>query len=773
MTRIVSMLFPLVLLVGNVARAAELRVPGDFPDVVQAVSASIEGDTIVIGDGEYVGVLRIPHSLIIRGAGSGRTALTIDGALAEVLIAEGISDLDVSGVTFRHTGKPGDELVEMVTISGGSARFADCVFENGWGSTLNVNGGAQVVAERCVMRDCKGYGGFVEDENSKLQLIDCAMLANRSGAGVGDGAELTMERVKISGSTDNGLFLYRIGARLTAIDSEISGSGYNGLLVWEPAQLTLRGCTLADNAQAGCVLFGGPEARIEGCTISENKGPGLTVDTAGTQVFMKDTHCDDNAMQGATIQTGAMLQAEGCTFSNNGGAGLLGNHWDTTLELMRCAFTKNKGDGARIALRAEAVFADTRFEENGANGLYWRDALTKVDEAGSVFAGNASEGVTHEDGYREDVSLQVVPADIGFLFVSRNFERLELLAERIRREKLVNPDGNAVLAHFYDAIETGYWETKPDDDDEWGELHQAYRDAYPESPTPLIASAKAAIEHAWRVRGGGFASEVTQEQFEGFERLLGKAEEFLQQCESLDANDPELYAAWMTVGMGLDYTPEEMMELLAKGQAIDPAYGQLYWKLAYAFTPRWGGGIRLIESVADSALAALDEETGARTYGCIAGYMVGRIHAWHFQQGDFLDWEIIDRGLTAQAALFPENNRFPNQQAWLACMYGQQERAVELFHTLENDWNEGVWGDHATFRAWRNWARGKDDMPELPARGDVDDEVYQQYVAEEQYAFLLKIGVAIGGAILVAAIFTGFVLMILRWQDKQSKNAVS
>lgn len=97
------------------------------------------------------------------------------------------------------------------------------------------------------------------------------------------------------------------------------------------------------------------------------------------------------------------------------------------------------------------------------------------------------------------------------------------------------------------------------------------------------------IDEAWRHRGSGWASSVTQEGWEGFYTYLTFAKSALEKAFALDANDYIAAACMITVELGLGDSRSTRYQWFERATKIYPDYYQAYSTLSTALLPRWGG----------------------------------------------------------------------------------------------------------------------------------------------------------------------------------------
>lgn len=115
------------------AEAATLRVPDDYPTVVDAVAAAVAGDVIELAPGDHFGPVVVDVDLTLVGTG-GSAATVLYGVGGPALQVDG-ADIDVVGLTFD--ADPGPPFVDFESAD---ASMTDVVL------TGYSGGGAAIVA---------------------------------------------------------------------------------------------------------------------------------------------------------------------------------------------------------------------------------------------------------------------------------------------------------------------------------------------------------------------------------------------------------------------------------------------------------------------------------------------------------------------------------------------------------------------------------------------------------------------------------------------------
>jgi hypothetical protein len=129
-----------------------------------------------------------------------------------------------------------------------------------------------------------------------------------------------------------------------------------------------------------------------------------------------------------------------------------------------------------------------------------------------------------------------------------------------------------------------------------------------------------AITAAWKARGNGWASSVSEEGWQGFADGLVKARQHLTKAWKLHPHYPEAPTRMIQVVMGEDDSSGETVRLwfdrAVSGQ-LDymPAYDQLVW----ALLPRWGGSLEEVYDFGVECLATkrFDTDVPLRYYNAV------------------------------------------------------------------------------------------------------------------------------------------------------------
>jgi hypothetical protein len=131
----------------------------------------------------------------------------------------------------------------------------------------------------------------------------------------------------------------------------------------------------------------------------------------------------------------------------------------------------------------------------------------------------------------------------------------------------------------------------------------------------------AAIDDAWRARGSGWASSVTEEGWKGFRAGLEKARRELTAAHEQLPAAPAPAAYMITVAMGDGR--RDTQDWFARALAADPGCEEAWQRMRNATLPRWGGSTAKLLALARraTALAAPGNQLANRAEETLSAYV--------------------------------------------------------------------------------------------------------------------------------------------------------
>ncbi|MFE6055043.1 hypothetical protein ACFQ6N_30190 [Kitasatospora sp. NPDC056446] len=222
------------------------------------------------------------------------------------------------------------------------------------------------------------------------------------------------------------------------------------------------------------------------------------------------------------------------------------------------------------------------------------------------------------------------------------------------------------------------------EDDTW---LRAWRAERPQDPTAALLHANALISVAWNIRSSARATEVSSEQFAGFHRVLGEAEEAFAEAVALaPADDPNPWVARIPIAMGLGWSNDRFRQHWAELTERDPHHWGAHSRALQYWCAKWRGSHELMHGFIDGAVAAAPA-------GSLLAPM--RLEAYFEQfardREKTTAWQrpevgaALDAALADLAATDPEHPRVVYTRGWLAyglTRAGRPTEALEQFQAL-------------------------------------------------------------------------------------------
>jgi hypothetical protein len=126
-------------------------------------------------------------------------------------------------------------------------------------------------------------------------------------------------------------------------------------------------------------------------------------------------------------------------------------------------------------------------------------------------------------------------------------------------------------------------------DSAFGELFPAVSKAFPQSSLSSLFESSHYIDWAWMARGGGWASDVTDEGWKLFHERLDKAQSIAETAWRLDPLAPNLSTARIAICMGRSEDRDTMELWFSRAMAADPHCFSACGAKALYLQPKWLG----------------------------------------------------------------------------------------------------------------------------------------------------------------------------------------
>lgn len=308
-------------------------------------------------------------------------------------------------------------------------------------------------------------------------------------------------------------------------------------------------------------------------------------------------------------------------------------------------------------------------------------------------------------------ALNTFSVVVASRFKQEKFEELDRFANQMQKTKARFPGGAWKLHRFIVALEEcpggvdrpeADWQAHLDRFRKWMALK-------PGSSLASVAYAHGLIKYAWKVRGDGWASEVSKEGWKPFGDRLEQAKKILQQTPRNQSRDPEWYLGMMTVALGQGWERGEYEKLFTEAIKSEPLYFGLYSAKAYYLLPRWHGEEGEWEDFAKDAADRIGGGEGDAMYYFTVSGQVRFFDSKEFFKNPKISWPRMKRGFASIENEYRMSYSMLNAYCRNASRAGDRPEALAAFARIGTNWDQETWQTKDMFNDFQDWAnrRGK------------------------------------------------------------------
>jgi len=296
----------------------ELRVPSVYNTIQEAIYAAIEGDVVVVENGEYAG----PGNMEIDFLGKEITVKSENGPDYTVINCDG----DGRAFHFKRA-ETNRSIIQGFTIKRGVATAEQGY--RAWGGGVKISGASSPTILNCTFEMCSANeGGGIHSSGPGTFIGNCTFRDNSAGLG----------------SSNSGGAMAFYGADFTIIKN---------------CQF-LRNTTLSEDAAGGAISIGG----------------GFNFTIQNSQFMENTTEGPGGAISFGSGESGYLGTISACVFSNNsagngGGIFLGSSNNDARLDVQNCVFSDNAANtsgGAIFCDAADVSYCTFYSNERGTGG---------------------------------------------------------------------------------------------------------------------------------------------------------------------------------------------------------------------------------------------------------------------------------------------------------------------------------------------------------------------------------------------------------------------
>jgi tetratricopeptide (TPR) repeat protein len=320
----------------------------------------------------------------------------------------------------------------------------------------------------------------------------------------------------------------------------------------------------------------------------------------------------------------------------------------------------------------ENLVKEKRYGE--ANKFYVAILPTLKQENKDQFTGNFLGYLRWSDPQIRTIVFRVRKA-----LKAHDFSDLDAHAQMLTSETIIKPDGIWPVDEFYDALNglndgelNKVWEERI-------EMFKQWEKANPDSTTAKVALAKCLTSYAWKARGSGWASTVTEEGWRLFRERLERADEALVRVKN---RDPNWYCARQVVALGQGWDRAKYDELVAECRKQYPNYYTTIFAKAHWILPKWYGGEGELEQYSEQQAGEVSGEDGGDVlYARIAWSLTKRVNALVPEQ--HMSWPKINSGFETLKKRFPSSVSVAGALSAIAMEYGAKDAAQAAYREFK------------------------------------------------------------------------------------------
>ena len=317
-------------------------------------------------------------------------------------------------------------------------------------------------------------------------------------------------------------------------------------------------------------------------------------------------------------------------------------------------------------------------------------------------------------GSDENKEMDAIADRAKALFQSRDFAKLDAYFKMLRDSKEQFANGSWKFRFAY----CGICPAQDASEANW-EVHlaacQEWTNARPQSVTARIALADAFVSYAWKARGNGSASQVSQIGWMLFNDRLTEASRVLVQARSLNERCPYMWSVMFRTELGFSTDRKIFDANFQRAIAAWPNYMPFYQGRAWYFLPQWNGEEVEWEADLDKSANALGGDEGNILYAREVWAMhQSRLFSNIFAESN-ISWPRVNKGLEAIEKRFPASLQTLSEHAYLAALAEDAATAHKYLASVQGKVDLTIWGTRDTFLHCANWSSMQDDQARADA----------------------------------------------------------
>jgi Domain of unknown function (DUF4034) len=291
------------------------------------------------------------------------------------------------------------------------------------------------------------------------------------------------------------------------------------------------------------------------------------------------------------------------------------------------------------------------------------------------------------------------------LFQMGQFDELERVASHYTINNTRTPSGLNKYQLFFEGIKAAFY-LKPSEEKNRPaaeELVQQWNAKFPNSTFAKVAHVQMILQHGWSIRGGGYAHEVKDENWEPFFEYVESAKQYMEQHNGTIQSDPHWEMLRLEIAK-LQSLPQDEYALLAdKALTAHPNYYQLYFEVASYQLPKWAGSAEALEAFANDAVRRTELEAGQALYARIYWAAAQFQYESQLLEHSSVQWSKMKTGIDDVLKQYPDLWNTYNF-GMISCFAGDQAKAHELLKRIEDKVVPENWPNSNSLQQCRTFA---------------------------------------------------------------------
>jgi hypothetical protein len=197
---------------------------------------------------------------------------------------------------------------------------------------------------------------------------------------------------------------------------------------------------------------------------------------------------------------------------------------------------------------------------------------------------------------------------------------------------------------------------------------QLWNKEFPNSAMQPIVEAMLMHVTAWRARGNGFSSTVTEEGWRLFKERNQRAWQILVDNKERSSSLPSWYESAIRVGSDAGLPDDALRELFDEGIRRHPGYHPIYFVYVRELAPRWGGSWAEADTFIREQTAARSNPDGDELYTRMY-WSLDKVEQGSpsFFQESKVSWPRMRKGFERMMRTYPKGARNHAAFAMFAC----------------------------------------------------------------------------------------------------------